>query len=151
MLEERGVFPRSCFGDSSIDVIEAEPETEDGQSFEESDNDEIEEDENPIDHAETPGDIFDSSPSSGRRAEEVSTTEIKDAIVNALSKCPNQSCTIHSLASRVLKEVGVLTRGYPRKVFERRVMRCLNALEEQGMIEKYKAKNNRIRLLEEMT
>jgi len=26
-------------------------------------------------------------------------------------------------------------------------MRCLNALEEQGIIEKYKAKNNRIRLL----
>jgi very-short-patch-repair endonuclease len=151
MLEERGVFPRSCFGDSSIDVFEAEPETEDGQSFEESDNDEMEEDENPIDDDETPGDRCDSPALSGRRAEEVSTTEIKNAIVNVLSKCPNQSCTIHSLASRVLKEVGVLTRGYPRKVFERRVMRCLNTLEEQGMIEKYKAKNNRIRLLEEMT
>ncbi len=104
MLEDRRIFPRSCFGDSRGNVAEGEPETEDRQSFEESDNYEIEEDENPIDHDETPGDIYDSSPSSGRRAEEVSTTEIKDAIVNALFKCPNQSCTINSLASRVPKK-----------------------------------------------
>lgn len=51
------------------------------------------------------------------------------------------------MTSRVLKEVGVLTRGNPRKVFERRVMRCLYSLEEQGVIEKYKAKNKRVRLL----
>ena len=147
MLEERGIVPRSSFDDSSIDVIEAEPETDDGQSFNESENDEIEENENSIEDDETRGDTYDSSPSSGRRAEEVSTTEIKGAIVNALSKCPNKSCTISSLTSRVLKEVGVLTRGYPRKAFERRVMRCLNVLEVRASIEKYKAKNHRVRLL----
>jgi len=54
---------------------------------------------------------------------------------------------MHSLASRVLKEVGILTRGRPRQIFERRVMRNLNAPEEAGRIEKYKAKNNRVRLL----
>ena len=54
-------------------------------------------------------------------------------------------------ASRVLREVGILTRGNPRKVFERRVMRCLNTFEGQGVIEKYKAKNNRIRLVKEIT
>ena len=48
---------------------------------------------------------------------------------------PNRSYTVHSLAVRVLKEVGGLTRGIPRKRFERRVMRSLNALEEQGLIE----------------
>lgn len=85
----------------------------------------------------------------GRRVEEVTIMEIQKAIISALSKCPNQSCTVHSMAARVLKEVGVLTRGNPRKVFERRVMRCLNTLEGHGVIEKYKAKNNRIRFIKE--
>ena len=49
--------------------------------------------------------------------------------------------------TRVLKAVGVLTRGNPRRTFGQRVMRSLNALEKRGVIEKYKAKNNRVRLL----
>ena len=75
--------------------------------------------------------------------------EIQDAILSALSKCPNQSCTLHSVTSRVLKEVGVLTRGNPRLEFERRVMRSVDSLEKRGRIEKYKAKNRRIRLINE--
>lgn len=51
------------------------------------------------------------------------------------------------MTARVLTEVGVRTRGNPRKVFERRVMRSLNNLEEQGLVERYKAKNKRVRLL----
>jgi very-short-patch-repair endonuclease len=83
---------------------------------------------------------------SARRADDVSTEEIQNAIVRALSKCPNQSCTVHSLTSRVLKEVGVLTRGNPRVEFERRVMRSVSALEKREQIERYKAKNRRVRL-----
>lgn len=83
----------------------------------------------------------------GRHPEAVSGTEIQNAIIDALSRCPNQSCTLHSLTSRVLKEIGVLTRGNPRLLFERRVMRSLNTLEARGTIEKYKAKNNRVRLM----
>ena len=86
---------------------------------------------------------------SGRRAEEITALEIQDAILSALSKCPNQSCTLHSVTSRVLKEVGVLTRGNPRAEFERRVMRSVDALEKRGRIAKYKAKNRRIRLINE--
>ncbi len=83
----------------------------------------------------------------GRRVNEISNEEIQTAIRSALAKCPNHSCTLHSITARVLKEIGVRTRGNPRKVFQRQVMRCLNALEGQGIIKKYKAKNNRIRLL----
>lgn len=54
---------------------------------------------------------------------------------------------MHSLTSRVLKELGVLTRGKPRQVFDRRVMWALNELEKKGIIQKYKAKNNRVRLI----
>jgi len=84
---------------------------------------------------------------SGRRAEDIPASEIQNAIVRALPKCPNQSCTIHSLTSRVLKEVGVLTRGTPRMIFEWRVMRALSVLRKKGRVESYRAKNTRVRLL----
>ena len=114
----------------------------------EFDSDTADDDDNVYDDEEiSSGDSDNDFTPSGRRAEEITNEEIQTAIRSVLAKCPNHSCTLHSLTSRILKEVGVLTRGNPRKVFERRVMRCLNALEGQGAIEKYKAKNNRIRLL----
>ncbi len=147
MLEERGIFPGSCFSDHHSESNEGWQDAEDGQVFEEFDD---EEDDDPTQNDDSPENDEIDLESVGRRVEEVTVMEIQNAIINALSKCPNQSCTVHSMASRVLKEVGVLTRGNPRKVFERRVMRCLNTLEGQGFIEKYKAKNNRIRLVKEM-
>ncbi len=86
---------------------------------------------------------------SGRRSEEVSAKEIQDVILQVLSKCPNQSCTLDSLTARVLKEVGVLTRGNPRVEFERRVMRSVSMLEKHERIERYRAKNRRVRLVQE--
>jgi very-short-patch-repair endonuclease len=80
--------------------------------------------------------------------EDVSSKEIRNAIIGALSKCPKWSCTLQSLTARVLKELGILTRGNPRKTFDRRVMRVLNDLENQGIVQKYKAKNKRVRLKE---
>jgi len=53
------------------------------------------------------------------------------------------------MTARVLREVGIRTWGNPRKMFERRVMRSLNDLEEQGIIERYKAKNKRVRLVKQ--
>ena len=73
--------------------------------------------------------------------------DIQNAIVQVLQKCPNHTCTLKSLTSRVLKELGVLTRGNPRLEFEKRVMRNLGALKRKGLIEEYKAKNRRVRLL----
>ncbi len=146
LLEERGIFPGSCFGDHHSERNEDWEDADDGQVFEEFGE---EEDDRTHSDDSPENDESDVEPV-GRRAEEITITEIQTAIINALSKCPNQSCTVHSMASRVLKEVGVLTRGNPRKAFERRVMHCTNTLEEQGVIEKYKAKNNRIRLLKEM-
>jgi very-short-patch-repair endonuclease len=151
LLEDRGIFPGSCFGDprpkENIVAQDVEEENEDEQDFQESDIDETEEKGDHLNYDNSTEHVEDIPESSGRRVEEVTAKEIQNAIVHALSLCPNHSCTMHSLASRVLKEVGVLTRGNPRKIFERRVMRSLNVLEEQGMVEKYKAKNNRVRLL----
>ncbi|MDN3510104.1 MAG: hypothetical protein QY310_08460 [Candidatus Jettenia sp. CY-1] len=47
----------------------------------------------------------------------------------------------------VLKELGVRTRGNPRLEFEKRVMRNLGVLKRKGLVEEYKAKNKRVRLL----
>lgn len=85
--------------------------------------------------------------SRSRRPEERSPVDIQNAIVKSLKKCPNHSCTLRSLTSRVLKELGVRTRGNPRLEFEKRVMLNLGALKRKGLIEEYKAKNKRIRLL----
>jgi len=146
MLEERGIFPGSCFGDHHSESNEGWQDAEDGQLIDEFDD----EADDPTHSDDSPENDEIDIAAVGRRVEEVTITEIQNDIIKALAKCPNQSCTVHPMASRVLKEVGVLTRGNPRKVFEHRIMRCLNTLEGQGVIEKYKAKNNRIRLVREM-
>jgi len=138
-LEEREIFARSSYGNAR---------TEEGceaDEFDEDTDDTVEdaEDDYPLDVSE--GDVR----HSGRRPEGITATEIQEAIVSALSKCPNQSCTIHSLTSRVLKEVGVLTRGSPRVEFEKRVLRSVDILEKHERIEKYRAKNRRLRLINE--
>ena len=82
-----------------------------------------------------------------RQPEERPPIEIQNAIINSLRNCPNHSCTLKSLTTRVLKELRVRTRGNPRLDFEKRVMRNLGALKRKGLVEEYKAKNMRIRLL----
>jgi len=138
-LEERGIFAGSRSGNA---LRESDSEVNSSSQFDDNTTEDDDEDYSSAD-SET-----DFSPS-GRRAEEIVALEIQDAILSALSKCPNQSCTLHSVTSRVLKEVGVLTRGNPRLEFEKRVMRSVDSLEKRGRIEKYKAKNQRIRLINE--
>lgn len=82
-----------------------------------------------------------------QRPEDRSPIDIQNAIMNSLKKCPNYSCTLKSLTSRVLKELGVRTRGNPRSEFEKRVIRNLGTLKRKGLVEEYKAKNKRVRLL----
>jgi very-short-patch-repair endonuclease len=82
-----------------------------------------------------------------RRPAEMPPLVIQNAILHCLQKCPNHSCTLKSLTSRVLKELGILTRGNPRLEFEKRVMRNLGVLKNKGRVEEYKAKNRRIRLV----
>lgn len=143
-LEDRGIFSDSRCGN-------APPEDDfEKEEFSELDGDTAEDDDSVYDDNNgSAGDSGSGYSPSARRAEEITAAEIQGAIVSALLKCPNQSCTLHSLTSRVLREVGVLTRGNPRLKFERRVMRSVDSLEKRGGIEKYKAKNRRVRLINE--
>ena len=82
-----------------------------------------------------------------QRPETISARTIRGAILATLEKCPNNTCTVKSITSRVLKELGIITRGNPRLEFERRVTRNIGLLTQEGHIEEYKAKNKRLRLL----
>ena len=81
-----------------------------------------------------------------RRPEDVTASEISAAIIKALEKCSNHSCVFKDLTKLVLKELGILTRSKPREKFKSRVNRNVSSLEKKGVIEKYKAKNLRVRL-----
>lgn len=104
-LEERDIFAGSRSGNA---LRESDSEVD---SSSEIDDDTTEDDDGAYDDEDysSPDSEMDFN-SSGRRAEEIAAVEIQDVILSALSKCPNQSCTLHSVTSRVLKEVGVLRK-----------------------------------------
>lgn len=140
-LEERGIRPNTVNAIDACDASEGHqgaPVTNDA-----IDNDEPDEMEDPL---QAGSEI--SSAASGRNVEDITATEIEAAIVQALSKCANNTCTLKSITARVLRECGVLTRGRPREVFERRTMRCVDKLQATGRIETYKSKNQRLRLVQ---
>jgi very-short-patch-repair endonuclease len=82
-----------------------------------------------------------------QRPETLSARTIQQAIVAALEKCPNRTCTAKSITSRTLKELGVVTRGNPRAEFDKRVKRNVWTLKNMEILEEYMAKNKRLRLL----
>lgn len=81
----------------------------------------------------------------------VSARSIQNAIIVALEKCPHNTCTTKSMTKRVLKELNIITRGNPRLELEKRVKRNVGILAQKGYIEEYKAKNRRLRLLQNGT
>ncbi len=112
--------------------------------------------EQPANSAESPPEASATSilypePASGTRTgkhivQELKPSDIQAAILSLLSDQPNHSATIKSIPSRVCKELGIITRGTPRRDLEIRITRSLGVLKRQNKIEEYKAKNNRIRL-----
>lgn len=124
VLEERGIHPASK---KTPEEFHPSDETEDEPTLSSEDE-------------------SDDEPKSQRRPDDVSMEEIQEVTLRVLAKCPNMSCTEHSIASRVLRELRIVTRGKPYADFERRVLRCVSILAMRGQLERYKAKNKRIRL-----
>lgn len=94
-----------------------------------------------IDHA------LDWSRRQQHRPENQSPTTIQTAIKAVLIDCPHHTCTLKSITTRVLKHLGIITRGNPRADFKRRVMRNIGVMKRKGLVEEYQRKNKRIRLL----
>lgn len=83
----------------------------------------------------------------GRNVESLTAIEVQEALLEVLADCPNHSCTINSAPSRVLKFLGIRTRGDPMARFKTRLNHNIRALVDKGKVECYTATNRRIRLL----
>jgi hypothetical protein len=83
-----------------------------------------------------------------KRPEDLSARTIQQSIKAALADCSHQTCTTKSITSRVLKKLGIRTRGNPWAEFDRRVKRNIGVLKRKGIVEEYKAKNKRLRLID---
>jgi len=82
-----------------------------------------------------------------RHVDDVDDATISKAIQTVLSKCPNRTCTVESLSTKILKSLDIRTRSGPRIEFAKRVMRISEKLERKGVIERYKSTNERFRLI----
>ena len=82
-----------------------------------------------------------------RRVDDVDDATIGHVIQSVLGKCPNRTCTVDSLPTKVLKALDIRTRSGPRAEFAKRVQRIAVKLERKGVIERYAATNERFRLL----
>lgn len=89
----------------------------------------------------------DESEKPGRSVSSLTAIEVQETLLEVLADCPNHSCTVDSAPSRVLKYLGIRTRGAPMARFKGRLNQNIRALVEKGKIECYTAKNRRIRLL----
>ena len=84
--------------------------------------------------------------SQSRSIENIKPNEIKLAILSVLKQSSN-SCAVKNLTKLVCKHLHVITRGQPRKEFEKRVNRMLGRLKAENLVMEYKAKNQRIKLI----
>jgi very-short-patch-repair endonuclease/DNA polymerase III delta prime subunit len=82
--------------------------------------------------------------------------ELERIIVSVLKECPNYSCVKgdlfypkqSDLTAKVCKQLGIRTRGTPRRLFGEEVFKAVKRLKNKNAIEEYKAKNDRLRLIQ---
>lgn len=172
MLDRLGIRPQSDWGAQAEEPVapEASPETEDfqeapGEAMSGGGEEEGEEEQKPEPQKTQPqaheaaeeetadpgterlGRALDWSRRRQQRPENLPPATIQAAITTVLRECPNHTCMLKSITTRVLKHLSIRTRGNPRADFEKRVMRNIGAMKRKGLVQEYKAKNRRIRLI----
>ena len=154
-LEEQGVDPIGGMDADLSDVVEYRevygfPEEELPEP-EATHEDEVAEELDGPDDGDLPASEQDSErsiePLVPRRVDDVDDATIRHVIQAVLSKCPNRTCTVESLPTKVLKTMDIRTRSGPRAEFAKRVQRTAAKLERKGVLERYTATNERYRLL----
>ena len=145
-LEEQGVDPIGSLDADLSDVVEyrelygfPEEELPEADTMSE---DVVDEDPAPEIHMED-ADV----PLVPRRVDDVDDETIHHMIQTVLAHCPNRTCTVESLPTKVLKALNIRTRSGPRAEFAKRVRRAAMKLERKGVIQRYTATNERYRLL----
>ena len=76
-----------------------------------------------------------------------SARDLQTAILKALEGRPNQSIATKALTQAVCKQLSIITRGQPRMELDKRIRWGLGVLKRTGLVEEYKAKNVRVRLI----
>lgn len=73
-------------------------------------------------------------------------SQLAKQVVKVVGSRPNSSCVKEKVPTLLLKEWGVKSRGKPRDAFCDHVDRALDAMNEEGLLDLYRAKNERVRL-----
>lgn len=72
--------------------------------------------------------------------------QLTNQIVKLVKLRPNSSCVKEKVPALLLKEWNVITRGRPREAFFEHVDQLLDQMIEEGHLNLYKAKNERVRV-----
>jgi very-short-patch-repair endonuclease len=148
MLEARGIFPHGSeqYEDSQHETTEeplnesAEPNPDDindvDLELEDEDEDEINESDEAIEGC----------PLSIQEALNFKPAELRRLILEAMKSLPNNSCVRKALTTIILRKCRILTRGTPRKAFERKVEYQVAAMIRDGHLIAYRSKNERLKL-----
>lgn len=86
-------------------------------------------------------------PNNINEAIDMPESQLNKLILQMLEQRPNHSCVKEKITNYVLNFINVRSNGTPRSEFNRRTLKVLDYLIEEGFVEEYKDKNTRIRLL----
>jgi very-short-patch-repair endonuclease len=150
LLEARGILPH---GSTQKEEEEDAPSSEERSSEPENTDEKTsghsaETNDSPSPPTEASNNSTAEVPSKPQKAklQDLTAPEIQTALLTALNKCPNRSCTLKSAPKISLKELGIITRGNPLVKFTMRLHSNIRSMEAAGKVELYKATNERIRL-----
>lgn len=150
LLEARGILPH---GSNQQEEEEDAPSSEEHSSESENADEKTsghsaETNDSPSPSTEASNNSTAEVPSKPQKPklQDLTAPEIQTALLTALSKCPNRSCTLKSAPKNTLKELGIKTRGNPLAKFTTRLHTNIRAMEASGKVELYKATNERIRI-----
>jgi hypothetical protein len=148
LLEARGILPH-CNDQPEAEIPSSEDSSSEPHQQPEQSNEHSEEtNDSPSSatEASSSSTVEVSSTVQKPKLQDLTAPEIQTALLTALNKCPNRSCTLKAIPKNTLKELGIITRGNPLAKFTTRLHSNIRAMEAAGKVELYKATNERIRI-----
>ncbi|KAA0894170.1 AAA domain-containing protein [Oryzomonas rubra] len=146
MLEARGIYPQGGEQHTNSPNEAAEEPIDDSTESNPQDIDDVDlesDDEGEIDDSD---EIISGGPLSIQKVLNLKPVELRKLILEAFKTLPNNSCVRKALTTIILKKCCILTRGTPRKVFERKVEHQVAAMIRDGHLIAYRSKNERLKL-----
>jgi len=82
-----------------------------------------------------------------KEAIDIDYSQLSKWIIKALMQRPNRTCIKAKVTDIVLQYASIISRGFPRSEFNKKVLKALTTMVDEGFVEEYQATNSRIRLL----